>query len=195
MLLCLREPPVRFLWCCCSSFLIFICRCFFVLLLFFIHIFFSHVISHPSVDYLLPGFYTHFIFSAQPIAELIRGIFIFNHSVIFLPRAQQPWVSFFYPQAFFYLTFFHRHFNLRLSWLPWQPAVLSWSLQGFILMIVSIRRPVPSVCLIQSNLQSSYSERFSFKFYYILAWITCGSSLIYLFLTRFELFSLVQSHM
>ena len=51
MLLCLREPPVRFLWCCCSSFLIFICRCFFVLLLFFIHIFFSHVISHPSVDY------------------------------------------------------------------------------------------------------------------------------------------------
>ena len=69
MLLCLREPPVRFLWCCCSSFLIFICRCFFVLLLFFIHIFFSHVISHPSVDYLLPGFYTHFIFSAQPIAE------------------------------------------------------------------------------------------------------------------------------
>ena len=57
----------------------------------------------------------------------------------------------------------------------------------------SKHRPGPSVCLIHSNPQSSYSERFSFKFYHILSWIACGESLIYLLLTRFELLSLVQS--
>ena len=57
----------------------------------------------------------------------------------------------------------------------------------------SKHRPGPSVCLIHSNPQSSYSERFSFKFYHILSWIACGESLIYLLLTRFELFLLVQS--
>ena len=42
---------------------------------------------------------------------------------------------------------------------------LYWSLK---------HRTGPSVCLNHSNSQSSYSEQFIFKFYHILAWITCG---------------------
>ena len=38
--------------------------------------------------------------------RVIHGTFIFNHSVIFLPRALRFWVGIFYPQAFFTLRSF-----------------------------------------------------------------------------------------
>ena len=41
----------------------------------------------------------------------------------------------FLPTGVFYLTLLHRHFNLRLSRLPWEPAVPPWSLQSFIILI------------------------------------------------------------
>ena len=166
-------------FCCCSSF-----------------VFSSFTFAfrrHPSpFRGLSPGFYAHFILSAQPIAEWFTTILLINHSVIFLPRALRPWVDIFLPTGAFYLMLLHRYFSLRLSRLPWEPAVLPWSLQGFILILK--HRLGPSVCLIHSNPQSSYSEQFSFKFYQILSWIACGESLVYLLPTRFEPLPLVQSH-
>ena len=92
--------------------------------------------------------------------RMIRDTFIFNHSVIFLPRALLFWVGVFYPQAFFTLRSFTDIFD---STCVYQGLPGS---QKFFLEVCrashwsSKHRPGPSVCLIQSNPQSSYSERF-----------------------------------
>ena len=95
MLLCLGEPPVRFLWC-------------WLLLLFFIfvvilHSLLFHVIPHPSVDYR--GVFTTILyfqpspsqsdsrqFHFQPFQELLFTV---------LKRALRFCEGIFYPQAFF----------------------------------------------------------------------------------------------
>ena len=93
----------------------------------------------------------------------------------------------------FYFTPIHQHFTCIYQGLP--------SSRMFFLEVYrasywsSKHRPGPSVCLIHNNPQFSCSERFVFKFYQTLLRIPCGESLIYLLLTSFELFSLVQSHM
>ena len=90
MLLCLGEPPVRFL-CCCCSFLIFILllylhlSMFFILLLFFIHILFSA--SSLTLPWTIAGFLHPFYTFSPAHRRVICDTFIFNHSVIFLPRA------------------------------------------------------------------------------------------------------------
>ena len=202
MVLCLGEPLRRFLWCwllflILISFLYlhFIFDLHFVVVhhlpFFFIHIFFST--SSLTLPWAIARFLDPFCTFSSPYRRVIRDTFIFNHSVIFLPRALRFWVGIFYPQAFFTL----RSFPTFLE----QPAFIKVSLGAGSYFLESCRasywsskhRPGPSVCLIHSNPQSSYSERFSFKFYHILSWIACGESLIYLLLTRFELFSLVQS--
>ena len=198
MLLCLGEPPLRFLWCWllllfihfCSSFC---CCSSFIFILHFVAVLHSllfNVISHPSVDYrrvFTPILYfqpsssqsdlRHFHF--QPFQDLL---------VTVLPRALQFWVGIFYPRAFFTLGSFTdilpAFIKERLS-LPGSRQFSSWSWK---------HRPGPSVCLIHSNPRTSYSEEFIFKFYQTLSWIACGESLIYVPLTHFELFSLVQSH-
>ena len=156
---------------------------FFILLLFFSLLF--DVIPHLSVDYRW-GFYTLFYTFRAAHCRFIRDTFICS-TIPFLPRVLRPWVCIFYPQAFFTLHFFTNILNCVYQCFPgsrqfflevWRASC--WSFR---------HRPGPSVCLIHSNLQSSYSEQFSFKFYHKLAWITCGSSLIYLLLTRFKLFS------
>ena len=121
------------------------------------------VIPHPSVDYR-PFLY----FQPSPSQSDSRQ---FQFSTISLSscRALRSWVGIFLPTGVFYLTLLHPHFNLNLSRFPWGMAVLPWSLQGVIL--ISKHRPGPSVSLIHSNPTSSYSKQFSFKFYYILAWI------------------------
>ena len=80
---------------------------FFILLLFFIHIFLFDVIHHPSVGYRRV-FTSIFYFQPSPSQSvLIRDTFIFNHSVIFLPRALRlKWA----PTGVFYLMLLHRHF-------------------------------------------------------------------------------------
>ena len=140
---------------CCLSFVVFLHS----------HFLFD-VIPHPSVGYHRV-FYTPFYTFSPVHRRVLRDTFIFNNSVTFLPRALWPWVGIFYPQAFFTLRFFtdiltcvyqgfsgSRHFFLEVC------KASYWS---------SKHRPGPSVCLIHSNPQSSYSERFSFKFYHILA--------------------------
>ena len=182
MVLCLGEPPGGFcdVGCCC---------CFFTSLEVFHFIAFRH---HPSpFRGLSPGFYTHFILSAQPIADWFVTL---SFSTIplssYRERYNFEWAFFTHRRYLSYAP--SPTFYLRLSRPPWEPAVLPWSLQGFMLILET--QTDPSACLIHSNSQSSYSELIS-KFYQTLSWITCGESLIYLLLTCFELFSLIQSHM
>ena len=166
------------------SFLFFI-----LLLLFFIHfvlhfvvavlhfitsylmVYFSllfNLIPHPSVDYC--GVFTPILyFQPSPLQSDLRT-FHFQpfRDLLFtvLSRALRFCVGIFYPQTFFYLTLLYRHY-LRLSRPPWELAVLPWSLESFILILETQTRPI--VCLIHSNPQSSYSERFIFKSYQTLS--------------------------
>ena len=148
-------------FCCC----IFICRCSSFCCGSSFTFFFRH---HPSpFRGLSPDFYTHFILSAEPIAEWSRAILsFFDHSVIFLPRALQSWVDTFYPQVFFTLRSFTNILNCVYQGFPGS--------QQFFLEVCrapywsSKHRANPSVCLIHSNPQSIYSKRFSFNFYHIL---------------------------
>ena len=147
-------------------FCIFISFLIFILLSFFICRFSSFTFSfqhhHSPFRGLSPGFYTHFILSAQPIAEWF--LFIFNDSVIFLLGF---WVGVFYPQTFFTLGTFIDILACLYQDLP--------ESQLFFLEVCkasywsSKHRPGPSVCLIHSNPQSSCSEQFSFKFYQALS--------------------------
>ena len=82
-------------FCCC----IFICRC-------------SSFCCCSSITFsfrrhsspfrgLSPAFYTHFILSAQPIAEWFATLPFSTIPLIFLLRVLRVWVGIFYPQAFF----------------------------------------------------------------------------------------------
>ena len=128
------------------------CSCSFILLsvLFFILLFFICRFSsftfafphHPSpFRGLLPGFYTHFILSAQSIAEIFATL---SFSTIPLSSYRERY-------GFEWAFFTHRRFlpyapsptfYLRLSRLHWEPAVLPWSLQGFILILETHTQPI-----------------------------------------------------
>ena len=151
ILLCLGEPPMRFLWCWCSSFsfsifrfccCIFICRCSSFCCCS------SHCFSKSSLtlSWTIIGVFTpHFIFSVRPIAEwFARNFHLFNHSI--LPRALRPWVAILYPQAFFTLCSFTDILTSVCQGFPWsrqfflkvcRTSYWSWK-----------HRPGPSVCLI-----------------------------------------------
>ena len=117
---------------------------FFILLLFFSLLF--DVIPHPSVDYR-QGFYTPFYTFSSAHRRVICDTFICS-TILFLPRALRPWVGIFYSQAFFTLCSFTNILNLRLSRFPWEPAVLPWSLKGFILIFETQTQPI---CLFDSQ--------------------------------------------
>ena len=172
-------------FCCCSSFLF----------LYFIHCFSTSSLTLPwTIAEFLHPFYTfrpahHWVIHGTFILTFLRSSFhTFTASATVLS-------GHFLPTGVFYLTLLPDIFGTTCFYQGFPGSrqlfleicrASYWSLK---------HRPGPSVCLIHSNPQSSYSERFSFKFYHILSWIACGESLIYLLLTRFKLFSLVQSHM
>ena len=145
MLLCLGEPPRRFLWCCCSSFH-FVVVSSFVDVLHFVVVLHSHflfdVIPHPFL-WLSPGFYTHFILSAQPIAEWFATL---SFSTIPLSSYRErygfEWAFFTHRRFLPYAPSRHFWHNLLLSRLPWEPAVIPWNLQGFILILKTQTRPI-----------------------------------------------------
>ena len=170
MLLCLGEPPRRFLWCCCSSFH-FVVVSSFVDVLHFVVVLHSHflfdVISHLSVDYrrvFTPISY----FQPSPSQSDLRH-FHFQPFRYLLTASATVLSGHFLPTGVFYLTLLPNIFGTTCFYqgLPGS--------QQFCLEVCrasywsSKHRPGPSVCLIYSNPQSSYSERFSFKFYDILA--------------------------
>ena len=185
MVLCQGEPPRRFV----AVDLHFIFDLNFVVVLhlstFFIHICFRH---HPSlVRGLSWSFYTNFILSAQPIAERFATL---SFSTIPLSSYRERYS--------FGWTFF-----TLCSFTDILPAFINASLgaSSSSLKFAGLHTDDPRnkdlahLFVWFTVIQSLYSERFSFKFYQILSWIACGESLIYLPLNRFELISLVQSHM
>ena len=182
MVLCLGEPLVRFLWCWlllfipfCSSF----CCC-----SSFIHRLLYHAtgtlpwhlrsVKASTSSELYPGsFWLPFAFSSTANATVLSGHFLLTG-------------------VFFALCFFH---NISCVY-QGLPGSRQFFLEVFRDSCWSSKQRIgPSVCLIDSNPPWSYSEEFIFKFYQILSWITCGKSLVCLLLTRFKIFSLVQSHM
>ena len=98
MVLCLGESPRRFLSCWLSFSLVDALHFVVVLLLLF------DIIPHPSV-YYRRSFYTPFYTLSPLHRKVIRDTFICS-TVSFLPRALQPWVGIFYPQASFTLPSF-----------------------------------------------------------------------------------------
>ena len=126
------------------------------------------IIPHPSVDYRWV-FTAILYFQPSPSLSVLR---YFSFSVIFLPRALPVLSGHFSPTGIFFtlrsftdiLTCIYQGFPRSRQFFLEVCRASYWS---------SKYRPGPSVCLIHSNPQTSYSERFSFKFYHILAWITC----------------------
>ena len=117
MVLCLGEPQRRFfVMLIFISFFIFISFLYlhfivdlhFVvvlhLLMFFIHICFST--SSLTLLWTIAGFLHPFCTFCPAHRRVIRNTFIFNHFVIFLPRALGFWVGIVYPQASFTLCSF-----------------------------------------------------------------------------------------
>ena len=158
---------------------------FFILLLLFPFFFSTSSVTFP---WTIAGIFTpHFILSVQPIAGWFATLSFFYNSI--LPPALWPWVGILCLQAVFTLRSFTDILTCVYQGFPGSRQFFLevcrasyWS---------SKHRPGPCICLIHSNPQTSYLERFSFKFCHILVWIACGESLIFLLLTRFELFSLV----
>ena len=197
MVICLGEPPVKFLWCWLKLFIHFCCCSSVIFVLYFVvvvlHSFLFNVIPCPSAENR--RIFRPILYIQPSSSQSDSRHFHFNLSEIFfhsLIASATVLSGHFLPTGVFYLALLHRHFTCVYQGLPGSRQFFSevfrasyWSLK---------HRPDQSVCLIHSNPQSSYLERFIFKFYQTLSWITWGKSLIYLLLTRFELFSLVQSH-
>ena len=136
---CLGEPLGGF---CDVGFVVALYLSFFL-----IHIFFS---ASPLT---LPWTIARFLDPFSPAyRRVIRYTFIFNHFVIFLPRARFL-VGIFYQQTFFALrsfgTFWHKLLSSRL---PWEPAVIPQNLQGFILTLETQTQPICSFNSQQSTI-------------------------------------------
>ena len=128
MVLCLREPPRRFLlylhfvvdilhfifdlhFCCHLS-------------IFFIHILLFDITPHPSVDYC-QVFKPILYFQPSP-SQSDWWHFHFQPFCYLLTASATVLSGRFLPTGVFYLTLLHLHFwlKLRLSRPPWDPAVL-----------------------------------------------------------------------
>ena len=96
--------------------------------MFLIYIFIST--TSLTLPWTIAGFLHPFYTFSPAHRRVIRDTFIFNHSITFLPRALRPWVGIFLPTGVSYLMLLHRHFNLYLSRLPWEPAALPFNLVG-----------------------------------------------------------------
>ena len=125
----------------------------FILLLFFICRFSSFTFSfrhHPSpFCWLSSGFYTHFVFSAQPIAEWFATL---SFSIIPLSSYRErygfEWAFLTHRRFLPYAPSQHFWHNLLLSRLPWETAVILWNLQSFTLILETQTRPI---CLFDSQ--------------------------------------------
>ena len=142
MVLCLGEPPGRFL-----------------LLLFFIH-FYSSFCCHFCSSFccccysfhfqaaLPPALHSGFSGPWRPPQALSSTPITFDCLCFFIYREHYgfEW-GFFYPQAFFTLCSFTDIF-LHLWRPPWELAVLPWSLQDFTLILQTQTQPI---CLFDSQ--------------------------------------------
>ena len=99
-----------FFICRCSSFHFWSSLCCYIFICRFSLFTFSFRCYPSPFRGLSPGFYTHFILSAQPITEWFathRKVMSFSTiPSTFLPQALRSWAGIFYPQAFFTLRSF-----------------------------------------------------------------------------------------
>ena len=128
------------------------------------------VVLHSFPGYLAmpPAFHPGFSGPWRPSPDLSSTLATFDCLCFFIYCRRYDFRGIFYTQVFFlpYVASPNFWFILRLWRPPWEPPVLPWSLQGFIWS--SKYKPGPSVCLIHSNPETSFSEEFAFKFYEIL---------------------------
>ena len=149
----LGRTSRRFLCCSFLTLCIFICQCFILLL-------YLHLISR--LLYHVTGIAPWHLrpVKASTSSELYPDSFWLPF-LFDVPEGLWFWLGVFYPQAYFTLCSFHKFWhNLLLSRLPWEPAVIPWNLQGFILILETQTRPI---CLIHSNPQSFIHLKFVFK--------------------------------
>ena len=164
MVLCLGEPPRRFLllllfihfcssFCCCSSF-IFVLH-FVVVVLHFISRLLCHVTGTPP--WLLRPM------KASTSSELYPDYF-WLPLLFHLPQALRFWVGVFYPQALFTLRSFTDNFDSTCVYQDFPGS------RQFFLEVCrasywsSKHRPNQSVYLIHSNPQKFYTGRFYLSF-------------------------------
>ena len=108
----------------------------------------------PGNFAMLPVVHAGFSGPWRPPPALSSALATFDCLCLHLPQALRFWAGIFYPQAFFYLTLLPPHFwlNLRLSRPPWQPAVLPWCFQGFMLILETQTRFICLFDLQQSTI-------------------------------------------
>ena len=159
----------------CFSFLLLLLLSFILMLLMWCCS--SHCFSTSSLTlpWTIAGFSQPFYTFSQAHHRVIHDTFIFNLFEIFFhsfTASATVLSGYFLPTGIFYLTLLHWHFTCVYQDLRGS--------QQFFLEVCRVSYwsskhwSSPSVCLIHSNPQSSYSERFIFKFYQTLSWITCG---------------------
>ena len=124
MVICLGKPPRRFLVVAVHFAVVLHFVVVLHLLLFFIHICFSDIIPHPSMDYHR-GFTPILYFQPSPSQNDSR-YFHFQPFRYLLTASATVLSRCFLPTDVFYPTLLHRHIllNLHLSRPPWEPAVL-----------------------------------------------------------------------
>ena len=115
------------------------------LLMFFIHSFFST--SSLTLPWTIARFLDRFCTFNPAHHIVICNTFIFQPFRYLLSRALQFWVRIFYSQAFF--TFFtllahSQHFGTTCFYKGFtgSPQLLSWKLQGFLLILKTQSRPI-----------------------------------------------------
>ena len=114
-----------------------------LLLLFFICRFSLFAFSFQHHPWTIARFLDPFCTFSPAHRRVICDTFIFNHSVIFLPRALRFWVGIFYPQAIFTLRSFptflahSRHFGTTCFYQGFAGSrqLLSGKLRDFILIL------------------------------------------------------------
>ena len=138
MVLCLGEPPRRFLL--YLHFVVdvlhFIFDLHFIVICRFSSFTFCFSTSSLTLPWTIARFLHPFYTFSPAHCRVIHNTSIFNFSDIFLRRALRFWVGILHLQVFFTLRSFTDISKV-------EPAVLPWSLQGFILMILETQtRPI-----------------------------------------------------
>ena len=128
--------------CCCSSF-IFICQCFsFCWCCIFIW-FPGYFAMSPALH---PGFSNPW--RSPPALSSTPTTFDCLFFFIYRERYGFEWAFFTHRRFLPYAPSQHFWHNLLLSRLPWEPAVIPWNLQGFILILETQTQPI---CLFDSQ--------------------------------------------
>ena len=131
-------------FCCCSfifilHFVVIFVLHFVVVVLHFISRLLCHVTGTPPLaSKACEGL--HQALSSTPTT--LDSLLLFH-----LPQALRFWVGIYLPTGVFYLMLLHWHFSAFIK-ASWEPTVLPWSLQGFILILETQKQPI---CLFDSE--------------------------------------------